>query len=217
MLLKFVIYIVLIFITVVIGVVKFKTLPPPFKALVFLLFITCVSESTSLFFAYNKKMSFPVYHFYVLISFWLYSYIFQLLFKNKKIKIIMIFITLPFTAFSIINSLIIQKLTTFPSYSILISSIIIVIYTLLFLKKDFDKNDEAIGSKSEYLLFNFSVLFFFTIQVFNWGIYNYLLKTKTNTAVFANFGYFSSLLFYIMLGICLLLNRNYNLQTASKI
>ncbi|MFT3825856.1 MAG: hypothetical protein QM731_18195 [Chitinophagaceae bacterium] len=204
---QFIIYLVILLADCITGAVNYKALTAPFKALLVLLIITLVSESTSLYLAYTIKLSFPVYHVYVLLSFILYSIIFYLLFiSNRVLRTIVVSTGIVFTLFSVSNSLFIQRLNSFPSYSILISSILLVLYALLFFGF-LSGRDEDKKNWNSLIILNSAILLFFSVQIFNWGIYNYMLKKHISAQSISRFGYIISLIYYIALGCSIIASK----------
>lgn len=212
---KTILYLTLLLLISILGAVRFKKLTAPFKVVVFIIWTTMVSESIAFYLALTVKMSYPVYHFYVLVSFWLYSLAFQQLFKNRQVKVTVLFITIPFTIYSIINSLFVQPIKSFPSYSIQVSGLLLVIYCLFFFRQMLDRKPAEYMTSKGYFWLALAVLLFFASQLFNWGLYNYLTNHDLNTRILALFGYFMSILYYSCIGILLFVDSK-NKQYADE-
>lgn len=190
-----------------IGVRRYRVLTLPFRILVVIIIFTFISEAVSLCLAINYGLSFPVYHFYVIVSFAMYSIIYQFLLEGSKVRFAIRFITIPLILFCITNSFLFQGIKTFPSINIVVSSVFLVTYALLYFRQLLDQRvDGAIVGES-YFLFNIAILAFFSSQIFNWGIYNYLLKSRINPDAIVIFGYVMSVLFYTLLGFTILMDN----------
>src|ERR1700733_13693061 len=100
-----IIYFAAIFLDVSIGVVRLKYLTTPFIVLTLLLIITFLSESIATYLPYIHISNVVVYHFYVIIAFWLYSLIYFYLLKKSNLRGIVLILSILFSVFSIYNSL----------------------------------------------------------------------------------------------------------------
>src|SRR5579863_10036862 len=121
-----IIYLTTILIVVLIGVARFAYLTTPVKLITILVFVTLISESLASYIAYERQNNLPVYHFYVILSFWLYAFIYFQMLKQMKLRLIFIIISVLFTIFCALDSLFYQKLDKFPSINLVLSNVILV-------------------------------------------------------------------------------------------
>lgn len=53
------------------------------------------------------------------------------------------------------------------------------------------------------ILFNTVILLYCIVQLFTWGLYNYLLNNNLNTKIVSDLGYVSNIAYYICIGFIL--------------
>lgn len=198
---KNIIYLSFILVTALFGVVKFRHLTTPLRLLVLLVCYAFISESIAEYLRITIKNNPEVYHFYVIISFWLNTLIYLQILESIKTKLTFIIIAIAFTLFGILNSLLFQKLNSVPSINLTVNNVILVIFSLIVFRHLTDQNPFEPIQKNWVFYFNATVLIYFTIQIFNWGILNYLLKSHVNIMPIIYFNYFINILYYIALGI----------------
>ncbi len=202
-----IIYLGVIFLTSLIGVIKFRYLTTPIKLVIIFLFITFISESTATFFSFIRKNNSSVYHFYVIISFAFYSLIYFSLLKTIKLRFSFLLMPLAFFLFCFLNSFFFQKLNNFPSINITISNVALVAFSLIYFKYSIDKNPFDSLRKNSFFWFNTSNLIYFTIQIFIWGIMNYLIKNGIDVDPLVSFALIISILYYFAIGKVILMDK----------
>ena len=199
-------YLGILLVNSVMGVVNYKKLSAPIRGLTHVILITLISEMTAEYLSYKKNNNSEVYHFYVIISFWLYFLIYYNLFKSIRLKLIFFNLAILFTIFCVINSLFYEKLDNIPSINLMLNNVFLVILSLFCFKNLIDQNPfEDIRGNSFFWL-NTSVLVYYTLQIFSWGIMNYLIKAHKNVMPLIIFGIFLSIIYYIALGVAILLD-----------
>ncbi len=186
-----------------IAIDKLKEMSKASLILSLLVLVTLISESISTYLPYLYRSNLFVYHFYVIISFWLYSLIYFFLLEKSKLRIAALFIPVVFSAFAIFNSLNYQTLDRFPSINIIIYNVLLTIYSLYYLKHLIDIDPFESLRKNTLFWFNTSVLIYFTLQIFIWGIMDYLMKNKKDTEILIVISTCASVCYYIMIGISL--------------
>jgi hypothetical protein len=200
---EFYIYLGLLVMACLVGFFRFHRLGNAFRMLVMLISFTIISEIVGRWLSYRIHSSIPSYHFYVLVSFWMYSYIYQKLLHNLRQRYFVLFISILFSLFSILNTIAFQKIMEFPSNAILVSSMLLVVYSVMLFRQMLDESPGRQVIREGYFWMNTAVLFFFSIQTFDWGLYNYLLKRGIDLTPIVNFGFIASLIFYSLLGFSL--------------
>jgi hypothetical protein len=200
------IYFGAILIDILIGVVRLKHLTTPFIVLSLLLFITFLSESIATYLPYIHLSNVVVYHFYVIIAFWLYSLIYFYLLKKSRVRGIILLVSILFSAFAIFNSLNYQKLNSFPSINIILFNVLLVIYSIYFLKHMIEIDPFNSLFKNSFFWFNTGVLTYFTLEIFIWGVMDYLIKNDKNIQMLLTFGVCISICFYGILGLSIWLD-----------
>ncbi len=203
-----IIYLATILVVTLTGVVKFSSLTTPVKFITILAFASFISESLSFYIAYIHGNNEPVFHFYVILSFWIYAIIYFHMLKQIRLRLIFLIISLFFTIFCAFDSLFYQKLSSFPSINIILSNVILVGFSLFYFKYLIDVNPFEPLKKNSLFWFNISVLAYFSIQIFIWGILNYLMRNqnKKDMTILLSFAIYVSICYYIALGFAILLD-----------
>ncbi|PZR38985.1 MAG: hypothetical protein DI538_08035 [Azospira oryzae] len=119
-----------VFITVIYSIYIYKSLGKELKSFSWFLIISGIIQFISSALWYARTNNLPLLHIYVAVGFFLIAYFYiQVLdeFINKKIIWI---ILLLFLTFSVLNSIFIQPILTFASYSLTVESILIIILSL---------------------------------------------------------------------------------------
>ncbi|MFT3705245.1 MAG: hypothetical protein QM802_22955 [Agriterribacter sp.] len=189
------------------GLAFFKQVQTAFKVVTGLLLITLCSELIGRILVQHHKANYPVFHFYAIVAFWIYSVIYFFLMPKFRIRMVFLLIPILFTGFSFLISLKYQRLDSFPSINITVSSFILIIYSLTYYKYIIDLNPFEILRAKSYFWFNSSVLAYFSIQLFIWGLFNYLIKAGYNLNPLITFGAIVSTLYYLILGYSIWLDR----------
>jgi len=120
-----------------------------------------------------------------------------------------------FTIISTVNSLTYQPLNNFPSINLILNNILLVVFSLFYFKHLIDLNPFEDLKKNSTFLFNTAVLVYFTIQIFIWGIMNYLMQTHQNNESLIIFGVIVSILYYATIAIVTLIDLQ-NTQSKYK-
>ncbi len=201
------IYLLTVLISGLIGAVRFKNLTVPIKILSILVWIIFLCESVAEYLSHKINNNTQVYHFYVILAFWLYVMIYFQILRSVRLKFAVIIAAILFTFFSVINSLFYQKLDSFPSINLTISDVILVFLSLFYLKISIDHNPFEPLRKNSLFWFNISVLVYFSLQLFIWGIMNYLITNDKDVTPLIMFGLIISILFYTALGISIILDN----------
>ena len=201
-----IIYLSIILIVVLIGVVRFASLATPVKFITILLFATFISESLATYISHIHQNNMPVFHFYVILSFWIYALIYFHMLKQIRLRLIFLIISAIFTIFCAFDSLFYQKLSSFPSINIIVGNVILVGFSLFYFKYLIDVNPFEPLKKNSSFWINISVLAYFSIQIFIWGILNYTMRNHIDNRILITFSNYVSICYYIVLGFAILLD-----------
>ncbi len=198
---QYAIYLFFILVNAIFGVVKFRQLTTPLRILVLLIWVAFISESLAEYLSQTVHNNTEVYHFYVIITFWLNTLIYLQILESRKTRLLILIMGFPFTVFCILNSLLFQNLHNFPSINLEVNNAILVIFSLIVFKNLIDQNPFEPIQKNWIFYFNTTVLVYFSAELFIWGILNYLIKNRVNLHPIIYLDYFLSILYYIALGI----------------
>lgn len=201
------IYFIVLFLGGTIGVVRFSGLTTPSRLLTVLCFVTLLSEAIATYLGYKSNNNSQVYHFYVILSFWIYALVFFYLLPKAKLKVVFYLIAIIYTIACVANSLFYQKLDSFPSINFTLNNFVLVLFSLVYFKSRIDLNPfESAKIDNEYL-FNVAVMVYFALQIFIWGIMNYLIKKGLDIMPLVIFGMFVSILYYAVIALSIYLDR----------
>jgi hypothetical protein len=173
---RFWIYIIFVSVSLVGGAVRYKKLSPPFRILVYVLALTLISEFSAHYAAIWFHNNIIVYHIFTPIQFSLFCLLYNQLLESKSNKQYTIWAMVVFIVFSLINSFLIQTTKTFPTYSLLLESILIVSFAYLVFYELLKNPRFEYLLRSSVFWFNSAVIIFFTTSFIFWGLFNYLIK-----------------------------------------
>jgi len=168
-----IIYFWLILAGIGVGLFHFSKLSQSSRISVALLVVTLISEAVAQLLKV-KMSNFPVYHFFIPIQFFLITISYNAELRSKYLLTIFY----AFLAFSVIATFTFQPLKIFPSYTNLISSFLVIVWSLMFLRALLKQTSEY--SFTQFPLFWISCgwLMFNILTLFHFGTYNYLLTVK---------------------------------------
>ena len=145
----------------------------PIKFLGILLFASLFSDSLSYVVIKMGESNLPVTNIAILIDFFLINYIYFLLLKNKKIfYVVLVF----FIIFFIINTIFIQSIHEFQSWSRLAEAIIVIVYAVSYYWQML-KSKPLIDFVIFYRFWLNSALFlYFAFNLYIFALSNYIFK-----------------------------------------
>jgi len=183
---------------VLLGFFGWNRINSVFKILVAIFLVNISSDLVALYLASVKTVSNTyVYHFSVIILFWLYSYLFYQLYNSgSKIKSYVMLVPAIFTIFCIVLSYYYEKLSEFPSINIIVSSVLIVVYCLFKLNQLINENPEKELRRDKHFLLICSILTYFTLTAFVFGLVNIIMKTSYSVLPLILFINVATLVFY---------------------
>lgn len=172
-----IIYLAVILYSSIIGLIKFRRLDVPFKVLTLLLMGTFVSETISTISLYvfrNNSLNGKIYlSFHIIIFGILYYY----LFEKRGLRTMIAVITVIFFILSLIFEFV-NALPVLPSYMIMVQSLLLVVYSILYFFKLFRAPTEQEIINTAKLWFNSSVLIYFSSSFVIWASFYYLYSHK---------------------------------------
>lgn len=189
------------------GVVRIKRLTTPVVIVSILVFVTLTTEALATWIAFRRNDNAFVAHFYVIVSFWLYSLCYFFLLKKNLRRALILLVPVLFTIFAVINSISYQKLDAFPSINTILSNVLLICYCLYSFKYQIDLNPFESLRRNSHFLLNTAVLVYSTLDIFVLGILDYLFSNGRNPLPLMIFNGFASIGYYIVLGIVILQDR----------
>lgn len=202
--LSFALYLVLLAVVFAIGLLRFKQRTTPFKALTLLVGVTFISEILTRVLVQMTKNSSPVYHVYVIVLYFFYAWIYRELSSDPRLKKIIVASAAIFLLMSITNTIFYQPLSRFPSNILMIACVPLIILSLLIYRQMFHYPIEQNLFRQPVFWVNTGTLFFFTTTFLFWSFFNYFIRQKLDTTLLVNMIYVSNIVYYMTLGVSLL-------------
>jgi hypothetical protein len=202
--LSFALYLVLLAVVFAIGLLRFRQRTTPFKALTLLVGVTFVSEVLTRLLIEMTKNSSPVYHVYVIVLYFFYAWIYRELSSDPRLKKAIVVSAAVFLLLSITNSIFYQPLRQFPSNMLMIACVLLVMLSLMMYRQMFNYPIEQNLFRQPVFWLNTGTLFFFTTTFLFWSFFNYFIRQKLDTTLLINMVYVSNILYYMTLGVSLL-------------
>jgi len=192
-----------------IGIVRFTKLTMPFKLLVILQLIDLALTTA------GSKVVEARYHNNALIShvqtcnsFMFYSIIYYLLLKNKLIKQFLLVFIIIVPIFCFINALFLEPyFNTFPTYTILPTDILCIVFSLLLFKQMLLYPMQINIVRQSVFWFNIGILFFSATMFMNFGLMNYYRLHGLRGQIVFYFWYSAIIIFNLLLGMAILTDR----------
>ena len=174
---RYLLYFLIILLAAIQGVTHLRRLKPEFKLLTVLLAATFVCEAAGRFLAIYIKTSFPAYHVLIPIQFILYPFIY-LHFLNSETRVagFILISAAALALLSILNSIFIQPLLTFPSNGVLALSLLIIAVVLFTSNRMVMNPSRGKLIKEPLFWFNTGNLVFYTITFLIFGFFSPLRK-----------------------------------------
>ncbi len=165
--LRFFLYLLILFTISIIGLRKFNYRTSRFRYLTILVFLIFIFESASRLIAYNIGNNMPLYHVTILFQCLLYALIYQ---RNYSLVVRYLYISV--AIISVVSSIFLQSIWTFPSIPVALLSLVVVISVLLDLKFMLNSPITKPLLTTPDFWMNLGGLFFFTFTFFAFGLMN---------------------------------------------
>lgn len=205
--LRFVIYLLVLIVNILIGLVRFKKLTRPVKVLAFLLIATFLSESISRILVYRIQNSMPTNHIFAVIEYCGYAYIFSVLIANPFITKLIRYSIFPVVILAIGNTLFFQDIYHFPSNILLLTHGLFLLFSLLLFKQIFEGSFEQNLFYQTEFWYASALLIFSSVVYLSFGLRNYFMLMGASTNLLDSFIYIINMIFYSLTALILILDR----------
>ena len=203
-----VIYFIILTLVILTGIVRFRRLTIPVKILLLYVFVTLLGELFSNFFAIRYKNNMPVSHISAMTEFILNALIYYFLFRSRVLKGTILICIPAFITFFVINSIFFQSYKyVFPSNSLMISGMFYAVCSLLLFKQMLSYPTQVNITRQSIFWYNIGMLFYSSTIFLNWGLLNYFINHKLNPILLYKCSSIINLIFYVLLGISLLIDE----------
>lgn len=178
------IYIFLLSLNLITLVYKWKNneLTIPFNILLWLIGLIIIVEICTSIISRHVSNNLIIYHIFNPVEFILYSLLFSKILKSAGIKRLIYSILAIYLALAFLLSIFVQKVDVNNSYAIIIESICIIIYALMYLRQ---LNIYEVDHKAEnnpYFWVILGILLYFTGSLFVEGYLNLLISIGNDVA-----------------------------------
>jgi hypothetical protein len=204
-------YSLLLLIVSVIGIIRYKKFTPPFKILAWSVIAICLLSILSRIWSIKYRNNAPILQIQCIAEYIFYSLVYYYLFKNKKVKKIIVISIVVMAVSFFINALFFQPfLTIFPTNIYLPAQILFAIFSLLLFKEMLLYPLKINIIRQSVFWYNTAMLFYATTMFFNLGLSNYLAKHNLYDLIITYFWYLIIYLFHIFICIALLTENKKN-------
>ena len=200
MTLEFFIYLIILIVISLNGISRFNNLTVPFKVLTILLLITLFSEIISRILVVKIRNSNPPYHIYVILQFAATAFIYSRLITGWRLHKLILLSVIPFTIFSVVNTLFVQKFFSFPSNMIMLSYIVFITFALTLFIQMLDSPKETAIFKQSVFWFNSAILIYSVTVPVCFGVLSYLIKHNLDNRLLSDILLYFTLVYYLTLG-----------------
>lgn len=205
---RFILYLYLLGIVLMVGAFYYGRLTKPFRILTLLVGYTLCSEFTGRHLAFSIQNSNPVYHVLIIVEFNAYAMMFLYLLKHAHFSIVIWTSCIVVTLFSLIDTFWLQNILTFPTYSLLVSHGVVVLLVLLLYNEMRGYPVQVNILKTSVFWLNNAILLYCAGDFLIWGIYNYFVGKHINNDLISALSYGINILYYLFLGMAILINQN---------
>lgn len=203
----FFVYLLLLFLAMIPGFVRYKRLNKAFRVLAILLLCTLISEAAKKIYGRISHNSMPHAHVWAVIEFGFFSLTYYYLITSPAIKRTIIYIMGGMVVLEIANVFFFEKLTQFPSLILEVSHIVYVIYSLLLFRQMLLSPTQQSLFKQSLFWFNINMLFYATTMFLNFALLSYFIENKLDLLPLVYFSYVVNFIFYILIGISLTMDN----------
>ena len=202
------VYLILLLLIAIAGFTRFKKLSKGFRILTGLILCTLISESIKKVYGKIYHNNMPIAHIWAVIEYVLFSLTYFYLLTSRWVKKAIIVSMVAMLILEIVNVLFFEKLTKFPSLILEASHIIYVVDSLLLFRQMLLFPTEQSLFKQSLFWFNINVLFYATTMFLNFALLSYFIENKLDILSLVYFSMAVNLIFYIVIGISILMDNN---------
>jgi hypothetical protein len=201
-------YLSILTIAVLNGLVGYKKLTSPFRALVLIMLYILFSESAVRVLILLNKNSLPLYHILCIIQYIAFAFIFSLLLNSKNVKQYIRLSIIPFIALCLLNIVLFDAFfKLIPLKIIMLSYIIFAFFSLMLFMQMLNEPKETNIYKQSTFWFNCAVLVFSIISPLCFGVDFYFSNHHIKTDVLGNIILYLNCLYYATLGYAINLDK----------
>jgi len=190
------------------GIVSYKKLTIPFKALAITILWISLSEIAARVLARTIHNSSPTYHILCIFLYAGFTVTYSQLLTGARLKKGLLLSIIPFTILCIVNIIFFQSFFSFPSNTIVISYLLFVVYSLILFMQMLNAPKEVNIFKQGIFWFNIAMLVYSIITPLCFGVSNYLHVHKLYANLLNDFIEYFCFVYYATLGYAIYLDKN---------
>jgi len=203
----YLVYLLVLLLATIPGLIRYRQLSKAFRILTILILCTLISEGTKKLYTQIYHTNMPQAHAWAIIEFSLFSLTYYYLIIDARIKRLILFIIGGMVMLEIANVIFFEKLTQFPSLILEASHIVYVIYAVILFRQMLLSPTEQSLFKQSLFWFNINMLFYATTMFLNYALLSYFIENKLDILPLVYFALVINLIFYIVIGISLLMDN----------
>jgi len=180
----YIIYYILVISATIVGCIKFKKLSVPFKLLTIVLLVTSITELVAYYLdtILQKPNTLP-YHIFQAIEFVLVASVYKNCINNNKVKKFINSSLFVYPAAMLYFTVALQPLSTYPSYSLMLSYSSIFIFTLIWFYESF--SSEVYPVKNIFFWFNTLYFLLSSVSICTLSLTNiFNLLSENNSIIY---------------------------------
>ena len=163
------------------GIFFYKRFDFKIKLFFFFILVSVFVEVLSDYFAKNRINNFPISHYYALLEYMAFSYLFYHATDSARIKIYIIYVSAIYIVFAIINVFFIEGIYTFNSNGRVAESLLLLVSALLYFFTLFKKLPKDSLLRQPMFCISCGVIFYFAGNILLFGVYNILMKNTSDS------------------------------------
>ena len=172
---RFTIYIILLILSLSSGLLRYKQIDKASMVIVFLLAVTLISETTSIYIGWKYRNNMPVFHIFSPIELFIVSIYFNRSIEYFKKFNIGIYVGVVGILLSILNTIFIQQIKTLNSYFLLYEGFCIIFMALYSYRTMFEDLEMNVV-RNPHFWFSSIFLFISGVTYSNWALYSFIGK-----------------------------------------
>jgi hypothetical protein len=154
----------------------------------FFLFLTIAVEYAGSAMSAHNTNTIPLYNFFTMFEFGFYLFFFRALFSGQFIKKIILVIIIFYLVITPVNIFFIQGLYTFHSYTYVLGSTLVVVFSIRYFYFLFRYPDASSLTKNTFFWISTGLMFYYICAIPQYGLENFITK---------KIGYYNKVLFFI--------------------
>ncbi len=160
----------------IVGLRGYRSFDAPAKTIVWYLVLSAITNLVGVSMALNHHNNMPVFHVFTLLEFLLLTLFFRQLTINANKRLFFDGVMIAFSIFAIINSIYIEPIHTYNSYSRSIESLLLIAFSLISFYAMLGQNNKAAEATKNLIWINIGFICYFSGSLFLFISQKYIIK-----------------------------------------